>query len=161
MTAPTLTGSTMLNAELHAARARIAELERDGPTEDFGTTRGDGEAVLETMRHALEMSRLAARTEAELFDEERAKNKQLEQQLAERTRERDEHARWRADLADKLHDVEAERAAAVRRADEYHHALIDIRLRLHAAGRRPEECYEMSAIDAAIDAAMRGEEGAA
>lgn len=27
------------------------------------------------------------------------------------------------------------------------HALTEIRLRLHAVGRRPEECYEMSLID--------------
>src|SRR5271170_5175104 len=29
-------------------------------------------------------------------------------------------------------------------------ALIDLRLRLHCAGRRPEECYEMSIIDDAL-----------
>ena len=31
-------------------------------------------------------------------------------------------------------------------------ALIEIRLRLHAADRRPEECYEMSLIDDALRA---------
>ena len=29
--------------------------------------------------------------------------------------------------------------------------LIELRLRYHAAGRRPEECYEMSMIDEALN----------
>jgi hypothetical protein len=31
-------------------------------------------------------------------------------------------------------------------------ALQELRIRLHAAGRRPEECYEMSVIDTALAA---------
>ncbi len=33
----------------------------------------------------------------------------------------------------------------------YRYALIELRLRLHAQGRRPEECYEMRLIDAAME----------
>lgn len=34
-------------------------------------------------------------------------------------------------------------------------ALREIRIRLHAAGRRPEECYEMSILDDTIAASRR------
>ena len=34
-------------------------------------------------------------------------------------------------------------------------ALREIRIRLHAAGRRPEECYEMSILDDTIAAVRR------
>lgn len=33
--------------------------------------------------------------------------------------------------------------------------LIDLRMQYHAAGRRPEECHEMSMIDEALRMAMR------
>lgn len=39
------------------------------------------------------------------------------------------------------------REAAMRECVE---ALQELRLRLHAAGRRPEECFEMSMIDDAL-----------
>lgn len=35
-------------------------------------------------------------------------------------------------------------------AKNYRSALLELRVRFHAAGRRPEECHEMSLIDAAI-----------
>lgn len=38
-------------------------------------------------------------------------------------------------------------------AEEMRWALMEIRSRLHAAGRRPEECYEMTLIDVALAAA--------
>lgn len=38
-------------------------------------------------------------------------------------------------------------------AEEMRRALMEIRSRLHAAGRRPEECYEMTLIDVALAAA--------
>lgn len=37
------------------------------------------------------------------------------------------------------------------------HVLMELRIRLHAAGRRPEECYEMSLIDAALQPESQGE----
>ncbi len=46
-------------------------------------------------------------------------------------------------LADRIEELEA----SVR---ELRGALAELRWRLHAAGRRPEECYEMSLIDAAL-----------
>ena len=50
----------------------------------------------------------------------------------------------RADLS----DITKLRAAR----DALRHALMELRVRYHAAGRRPEECYEMSLIDAALAA---------
>lgn len=55
-----------------------------------------------------------------------------------------------------------ERDELVKLVMEMRGTLRDLRIHLHAAGRRPEECYEMSMIDdaldrAAIDAAMEGE----
>ena len=44
----------------------------------------------------------------------------------------------------------AERDALAARVAEYRHVLIDVRCSLHAAGRRPETCHEMSTIDAAM-----------
>jgi hypothetical protein len=72
-----------------------------------------------------------------------------------------EKAEW---LADKLHnggDYGKEAAAMlVRQADEIkalrtsecelRGALQELRIRLHALGRRPDECYEMSYIDDAL-----------
>lgn len=54
---------------------------------------------------------------------------------------------WRNDKA-RAEKAEAGRDAAV-------HALMELRMRLHAAGRRPEECYEMSLIDDALSTARR------
>lgn len=34
--------------------------------------------------------------------------------------------------------------------DALRHTLMELRARYHASGRRPEECYEMSMIDAAL-----------
>lgn len=34
--------------------------------------------------------------------------------------------------------------------------LAELRIRYHAAGRRPEECYEMSLIDATLHGIVRG-----
>jgi len=55
-----------------------------------------------------------------------------------------------------------ERDALVKLVMEMRGTLRDLRIHLHAAGRRPEECYEMSMIDdalhlAAIDAALSKE----
>ena len=47
------------------------------------------------------------------------------------------------DIAAKYENAKRELAAA--RA-----CLMELRIRLHALGRRPEECYEMSMIDAAL-----------
>jgi chromosome segregation ATPase len=44
------------------------------------------------------------------------------------------------------------------RLAELRGTLQELRIRLHAAGRRPEECYEMSLIDAAIDGAKQDTE---
>jgi len=41
-------------------------------------------------------------------------------------------------------------AAEKKATEEHRHVLMELRTRLHSAGRRPEECYEMSLIDAAI-----------
>jgi len=46
-------------------------------------------------------------------------------------------------LEAELERLRAERAKA-------HSALKEIRLRLHTAGRRPEECYEMRLIDGVL-----------
>lgn len=40
--------------------------------------------------------------------------------------------------------------AMARQAQEYRAALAEIRIHLHAMGRRPETCYPMSVIDAAM-----------
>ena len=45
----------------------------------------------------------------------------------------------------------AQLAKTERERDALRSTLIELRLRLHAAGRRPEECYEMSIIDAALE----------
>ena len=50
----------------------------------------------------------------------------------------------------------ADYSALAAQRDELLHALMELRIRLHAAGRRPEECYEMSLIDAAITRAEHG-----
>jgi hypothetical protein len=47
-------------------------------------------------------------------------------------------------------DAEIERLR--RELAEARGALQELRIRLHAAGRRPEECYEMSVIDTALAA---------
>lgn len=57
----------------------------------------------------------------------------LEADLAERTRERDEHAKWRMALADKLHDRETEIAEARADAARYRW-LRDDALRLLVSG---------------------------
>lgn len=51
-------------------------------------------------------------------------------------------------LADRIEELEA----SVR---ELRGALAELRWRLHAAGRRPEECYEMSIIDDAMALAAK------
>ena len=43
-----------------------------------------------------------------------------------------------------------ERDALTKLVTEMRGTLRDLRMRLHAAGRRPEECYEMSMIDDAL-----------
>lgn len=49
------------------------------------------------------------------------------------------------------HDQQKARAdKAEARVAELEVALRELRIRYHAAGRRPEECYEMSLIDAAL-----------
>ena len=45
--------------------------------------------------------------------------------------------------------LEAKNLIAAER-DSLRGALAELRTRLHCAGRRPEECYEMSLIDAAL-----------
>jgi uncharacterized protein YaiI (UPF0178 family) len=69
-------------------------------------------------------------------------------------------------LRDALTEALAEKAAAERGHDAAHAACVkydrelaearsalqELRIRLHAAGRRPEECYEMSLIDATLAA---------
>ena len=49
---------------------------------------------------------------------------------------------------------EIERLTA--RVAELRSACQELRIRLHAAGRRPEECYEMSLIDATLAPAGEG-----
>lgn len=64
-------------------------------------------------------------------------------QAEQRAHDRADH--WTAEaakLADQLAKV----------ARRYRSALLDLRIQLHAAGLRPEECYEMSIIDAALAA---------
>ena len=46
--------------------------------------------------------------------------------------------------------LERSLAASEARERGLRSVLIDLRLRLQTAGRRPEECYEMSEIDAAL-----------
>ena len=61
-----------------------------------------------------------------------------------------------ADAARAKRDVQKDKfmkmigAAEKKAAEEHRHVLMELRTRLHVAGRRPEECYEMSLIDAAI-----------
>ena len=71
--------------------------------------------------------------------------KWMEEQSA-RASERDES---RAEIA-ALRDVVSLQGSALR----------EIRIRLHAAGRRPEECYEMSILDDTIAAVRRALEAA-
>jgi hypothetical protein len=52
---------------------------------------------------------------------------------------RDSYGKYAADIAKQQIEIERLRSA-----------LIELRLRLHAAGRRPEECHEMSLIDEAL-----------
>lgn len=71
-------------------------------------------------------------------------------ELVQRLAAPDKHAYWpavalRHDAADAITQLRAER-------DALRHALMELRVRYHAAGRRPEECYEMSLIDAALAA---------
>lgn len=56
--------------------------------------------------------------------------------------------------ADELERLGAERDALRALLAEARCALSEVRAHMHAAGRRPEECYEMSVIDAAL----RGEQ---
>lgn len=60
--------------------------------------------------------------------------------------------------------LEAQRDAAIRQVEAaerdarcYRSALVDVRMSLHAAGRRPETCYEMSTIDNALAQQSSGE----
>lgn len=46
--------------------------------------------------------------------------------------------------------LEGEREGLLERIDELEGALKEIRTRLHTAGRRPEECYEMHIIDSVL-----------
>ena len=60
---------------------------------------------------------------------------------------------WRELAEQAQRDLAAaqERAiAAEARAGAFRSALLELRIRLHSAGRRPEECHEMSLIDTAI-----------
>ena len=59
-----------------------------------------------------------------------------------------DYARLTAELAEARAECERLRAANL----EKRSALQELRIRLHASGRRPEECYEMSLIDNAINA---------
>ena len=51
---------------------------------------------------------------------------------------------------ERVEDLEVRCANAEARAGAFRSALLELRIRLHSAGRRPEECHEMSLIDAAI-----------
>ena len=59
--------------------------------------------------------------------------------------------------ADALASLQAENNRLREELAAARHALIELRLRLHAQGRRPEECYEMSLIDAAMQQERRDE----
>lgn len=75
----------------------------------------------------------------------------LEADLAERTRERDEHAKWRMALADRLHDRETDIAEARADAARYRWLKINAR-RIDFAGL----CVSDGAqLDASIDAARK------
>jgi hypothetical protein len=52
---------------------------------------------------------------------------------------------------DTIRELLKERDALAKLAMEMRGTLRDLRIHLHAAGRRPEECYEMSMIDDALD----------
>lgn len=52
-------------------------------------------------------------------------------------------------LAD-VRSVERELDEKAAEVEALRGTLLELRMRYHAAGRRPEECYEMSIIDAAI-----------
>lgn len=62
-----------------------------------------------------------------------------------------------AGLTRELEDARQAERAQAQAARRYRSALLDLRIQLHAAGRRPEECYEMSIIDAAL-VAEKGEQ---
>lgn len=47
-------------------------------------------------------------------------------------------------------DIAAQHENAKRKLSEARSCLMELRMRFHAMGRRPEECYEMSIIDAAL-----------
>lgn len=51
---------------------------------------------------------------------------------------------------DRAQAAEARAEASAMDAERYRSALLELRIHMHAAGRRPEENYEMSVIDAAI-----------
>lgn len=53
-------------------------------------------------------------------------------------------------LLDRVEASEAERDELRALLREARCALSEVRAHMHAAGRRPEECYEMSVIDAAL-----------
>lgn len=50
-------------------------------------------------------------------------------------------------VSDRIAELEAALAAERERRKAAEWVLKEIRIRLHAAGRRPEECWEMSEID--------------
>lgn len=73
----------------------------------------------------------------------------LEADLAERTRERDEHAKWRMALADKLHDRETEIAEARADAERMRDAANriegdDVLARLRSGNATPEDQYNVA-----------------
>ena len=81
------------------------------------------------------------------------------QDLIRRLRERGKHSNMPCDRCAAADELERLLASEARNAEllrEYLYVLQELRTRLHCAGRRPEECYEMSLIDDAIAAKEGG-----
>ncbi len=55
-------------------------------------------------------------------------------------------------LATQMVELMNREAELVKRVADLKHVLRELRIRYHSSGRRPEECYEMSIIDAALAA---------
>ena len=108
-----------------ALQARVAELEEENAQYRVAKNSA-GNIITQRQWNAMKQHRYTAESERDALRHDIARHVQIAAEQAQ------EMEKLRQDLA-------AARAC-----------LMELRIRLHALGRRPEECYEMSRIDAAL-----------